>query len=187
MYHNIYDAIVYFLLLIIRLYVHMYAHLERGRTKDFIPGYAYLDQKNDEWKILGGMSVTSWKGKNHAKNDCLLRPSLYRLPHIYCHPKWWRCRPKKTADYYAKRFGFNLTPEEINCDRCLSEGGKLIGYCQTCEIRKCCREKELDNCSICEDQPCEKLQEFHHFSPEAKATFQSLLENQSGWCMVCQL
>jgi hypothetical protein len=83
---------------------------------------------------------------------------------------------EKTAAYYSEKFGFNLKPEEINCDKCLSEGGKLIGYCQSCEIRKCCREKAFDNCSVCNDQPCEKLIKFHEFSPDAKASFEALVK-----------
>ena len=83
---------------------------------------------------------------------------------------------EKTAAFYSDKFGFNLKPEEINCDGCLSEGGKLIGYCQSCEIRKCCREKGLDNCAACEEQPCEKLMKFHEFSPDAKASFKALIK-----------
>ena len=80
----------------------------------------------------------------------------------------------KTAALYAEKFGFNLKPEEINCEGCLSEGGKLIGYCQVCEIRKCCRDKGLDHCINCTEQPCEKLIKFHEFSPDAKAGFDAL-------------
>lgn len=78
---------------------------------------------------------------------------------------------QRTAAFYAERFGFNLKPEEINCDGCLSQGGKLIAYCQSCEIRKCCRDKSLDNCAMCAEQPCEMLTKFHEFSPEAKRSF----------------
>ena len=83
----------------------------------------------------------------------------------------------KTAAFYAQKFGFTLKPEEINCDGCLSEGGKLIGYCQSCEIRKCCRAKALDNCAQCAEQPCEKLIKFHEFSPDAKASFEALVKD----------
>ena len=83
---------------------------------------------------------------------------------------------EKTAAFYSDKFGFNLKPEEINCDGCLSKGGKLIGYCQSCAIRKCCLKKGLDNCAACEEQPCEKLMKFHEFSPDAKASFEALLK-----------
>lgn len=83
---------------------------------------------------------------------------------------------EKTAAFYSEKFGFHLKPEEINCDGCISEGGKLIGYCQSCEIRKCCRIKALDNCAVCDEQPCEKLIKFHEFSPDAKACFDALVK-----------
>ena len=82
----------------------------------------------------------------------------------------------KTAAYYSEKFGFDLKPAEINCDGCSSEGGKLIAYCQTCDIRKCCREKNLENCAVCDQQPCDKLAKFHQFSPDAKASFDSLVK-----------
>lgn len=87
---------------------------------------------------------------------------------------------EKTAAFYSEKFGFNLKPEEINCDGCISEGGKLIGYCQSCEIRKCCREKALYNCTVCDEQPCKKLIKFHEFSPDAKASFDALLNVKSS-------
>ena len=81
---------------------------------------------------------------------------------------------EKTVDLYAQKFGFKLKPEDINCDGCKSESGKLIGYCQSCNIRQCCREKNLENCAHCNDQPCEKLSQFHEFSTDAKASFEAL-------------
>ena len=84
---------------------------------------------------------------------------------------------KKTADFYAEKFGFRIKPEDINCDGCKSEGGKLIGYCQSCEIRRCCREKGLENCTLCNEQPCENLIKFHEFSIDAKTSFEALKMN----------
>lgn len=81
---------------------------------------------------------------------------------------------RKTADLYAKKFGLKLNPEDINCDGCLSVGGKLIGYCQSCEIRNCAKQKAVANCAQCDERPCEKLVQFHQFSPEAKAAFEAL-------------
>ena len=86
---------------------------------------------------------------------------------------------EKTAAMYAEKFGFDLKPEDINCDGCLNEGGKLIGYCQVCEIRKCGREKGLNNCAVCQVQPCDKLTKFHEFSPDAKAGFYALKTRMS--------
>lgn len=80
----------------------------------------------------------------------------------------------RTAAYYAERFGLKLKPEDINCDGCLSQGGRLIGYCLSCEIRACAREKGLAGCAACAEAPCERLAKFHSFSPEAKASFEEM-------------
>lgn len=86
---------------------------------------------------------------------------------------------EKTAAAYSEKFGFKFKPEDINCDGCLSDGGRIIAYCRTCAIRKCCREKGLDNCAICEEQPCDKLTKFHESSPDAKAGFEAFLKEIS--------
>ncbi len=80
---------------------------------------------------------------------------------------------EQTAALYAQKFGLNLPKEEINCDGCLSVGGRHIGYCRVCEIRKCCRDRGLENCACCA-APCEKLLRFHEFSPDARASFEAL-------------
>ena len=77
----------------------------------------------------------------------------------------------KTAAYYKKAYGLGFTPEEINCDGCLSAGNRLIGYCRTCDIRKCCLDKGHANCTACDEQPCEELTQFHEFSPSAKESY----------------
>ena len=87
----------------------------------------------------------------------------------------------KTAAFYKKTYGFDCKPEEINCDGCLSAGGQLIGYCQTCDIRKCCSDKGHANCSVCEEQPCEKMIQFHTFSPDAKASYDRLFINPESF------
>jgi hypothetical protein len=84
----------------------------------------------------------------------------------------------KTADLYSKKFGFSLEPKDINCDGCLSSGGRLIGYCNACAIRKCCNTKGLANCMVCKEQPCDHLKKFHAFSPDAKKSFQKFLKQK---------
>ncbi len=82
-----------------------------------------------------------------------------------------------TAAMYAKNYGLDLKPEEINCDGCHNTNGRLLGYCQACEIRKCGSQKGLENCLVCDESPCDKLNEFHKFSPTAKEVFNTLLKN----------
>jgi len=82
----------------------------------------------------------------------------------------------RTAAMYAEKFGFDLRPEEIDCDGCRSDGGTLMAYCRACVIRECCHAKGFENCALCPDQPCESLAEFHAFSPGGKASFDALRE-----------
>ena len=81
----------------------------------------------------------------------------------------------RTARLYNREFNFNLTPDDINCDGCKSNTGRLIGYCQGCEIRKCGQDKRIDDCTRCREQPCDRLAAFHAFSPQAKKAFDLLL------------
>ena len=83
---------------------------------------------------------------------------------------------EKTAALYAEKFGMVLKKEEINCDGCLGEGDRKIGYCRVCEIRKCCLGRGLKHCGVCPEQPCNQLRRFHEFSPEARAAFEALKE-----------
>lgn len=86
---------------------------------------------------------------------------------------------EKTVALYAEKFEFDLKPEDINCDGCTSVAGRLIGFCQACEIRHCCSGRGLDNCALCDEQPCENLVKFHQFSADAKAGFEAL-KNEVG-------
>jgi hypothetical protein len=86
---------------------------------------------------------------------------------------------QKTVALYEKKFGLKLKPEDINCDGCLSVGARRIGYCQSCEIRKCGMGKKISSCAMCDEQPCEKLKRFHEFSPDAKAGFDALPQKNS--------
>ena len=81
-----------------------------------------------------------------------------------------------TVALYEKKFGLKFKKEDINCDGCLSSGGRLIGYCKSCDIRKCAMEKKVSHCAKCDEQPCNKLMRFHEFSPDAKAGFEALVK-----------
>lgn len=82
---------------------------------------------------------------------------------------------EKTAAFLSEKYGLSFKAKEINCDGCLSSGARLIGYCNTCEVRKCAITKSIESCSVCDEKPCNKLNKFHEFSPEAKASFESLV------------
>lgn len=78
----------------------------------------------------------------------------------------------------AETFGLQYKPEEINCDGCRSQGGRLIGFCTDCAVRNCGMEKAVENCTVCHEQPCDRLVKFHAFSPEAKRSFDAVLRKR---------
>ena len=79
-----------------------------------------------------------------------------------------------TAAVWAEKYGLDVKPEDVNCDGCRNEGGRRMAYCRTCGIRACCSGKGLDNCTLCEEGPCDQLTKFNEFSPEAGAAFEEL-------------
>jgi hypothetical protein len=87
---------------------------------------------------------------------------------------------KKTACFYREMFGFNFEIEYTNCEECRSFRGSSIPCYLTCEIRRCCRQKGLENCGARDEQPCQNLNRFHEFSPDAKACFNELITQQGS-------
>ncbi|MCK4236856.1 MAG: DUF3795 domain-containing protein [Candidatus Krumholzibacteria bacterium] len=75
---------------------------------------------------------------------------------------------REVAELWSKQYSADIKPQDINCDGCLSEGGRLFGHCKVCEIRKCCSEKAIDNCAYCGEYACDKLGSFFQMSPESK-------------------
>jgi len=60
-----------------------------------------------------------------------------------------------------KYLGEEKRVEDItDCDGCKAEGGRLYSNCQKCQIRKCAREKGLENCAYCSEYACDKLSKF---------------------------
>ena len=47
----------------------------------------------------------------------------------------------EVAQEWSRLFKFEIKPEDINCDGCQSDGGRLFNYCKVCKIRKCGKEK----------------------------------------------
>lgn len=74
----------------------------------------------------------------------------------------------EVAEIWSKEYHVEVKPEDINCDGCMAEGGRLVAYCTQCEIRKCCREMCFKNCASCDEYACEKLENIFKMAPEAK-------------------
>lgn len=58
------------------------------------------------------------------------------------------------SDTWDKIYGFRIPAEQIFCEGCMTTGTpKLID--NNCPVRLCVIKRKLDNCSQCEEYPCE--------------------------------
>ena len=58
---------------------------------------------------------------------------------------------RKVAEAWSRDFGMSLTPGDIRCEGCRSEGGALFKHCLTCEVRDCGRNRGVPHCAACSD------------------------------------
>jgi hypothetical protein len=81
---------------------------------------------------------------------------------------------RKVAELWSKMYNHDFKPQDVNCDGCVSEGKRLIGHCNVCEIRKCGQEKKIKNCAYCDEYACEKLNQFFTMAPDTKTTLDKI-------------
>ncbi|SEA34507.1 Protein of unknown function [Desulfuromusa kysingii] len=82
-----------------------------------------------------------------------------------CGLPCWACAYHKDniTDELAQQTaaGIGLAVEEVPCDGCRSERGcsfeNALTDCTGCATKNCVEEKELHNCSECNEFPCEYL------------------------------
>ncbi len=62
-----------------------------------------------------------------------------------------------------------LAPEEMTCNGCASN--------ESCEynVRECCLEKEIENCGICKDYPCKKIENAFEITRENAEKFRDIV------------
>ena len=84
---------------------------------------------------------------------------------------------RKIAELWSKQYNADIKSEDVNCDGCLSDSGRLIGHCKVCEIRKCGQDKKIINCAYCNEYACEKLNQFLEMMPDAKTTLEDIKNN----------
>lgn len=73
---------------------------------------------------------------------------------------------KKVAKQWSSE-SMSFKPEEIYCDGC-NKNERIFSWCNDCPTRKCCREKQLENCAYCEDYFCDNLKQTFDNDPAAK-------------------
>lgn len=85
----------------------------------------------------------------------------------------------ETAADWSSRYNAQITPEQINCDGCRSDGVKFFYCANLCELRKCGMTRNVDNCAGCDEYPCAKLDAFFQVAPQARAALDALRADQS--------
>jgi Protein of unknown function (DUF3795) len=81
---------------------------------------------------------------------------------------------EKTAKEWSKLYGAEIKPEQINCDGCQSEGGRLFGHCLECKIRSCAHDRGFVTCAECPDYSCEQLEQVLQYVPDARAKLEAM-------------
>jgi hypothetical protein len=73
------------------------------------------------------------------------------------------------AKQIKEHYGQECKPEDVtDCDGCKTETGRLNSGSKNCHIRKCARQKGLENCAHCNEYPCEELEKLFTTDPDAE-------------------
>ena len=80
------------------------------------------------------------------------------------------------ARLWSIQYKHDIKPDQINCYGCKGTGKKFF-FCSICGIAKCAVKRGLDNCSLCPDAPCEKLNDMMAMDPNVKKSFDALKKN----------
>lgn len=81
---------------------------------------------------------------------------------------------ERIAKEWAKEYKHEFKIKDINCDGCISRGGRHIGYCSICDVRVCAVAKDVKNCAYCEEYACETLNNFFNMAPQAKKNLEEI-------------
>jgi len=81
---------------------------------------------------------------------------------------------EKIAVQWSKEYNAPFTTEDCLCDGCLASTDRHCSYYSKCPIRACGSEKEVRNCGHCKDYPCQELEKFFGFAPQAKASLETI-------------
>ncbi len=81
---------------------------------------------------------------------------------------------KMMAEEWSEKYGWDLKSDDMVCDGCLVEGGRIFGFCKTCQTRLCARERTMENCAHCEDYGCDKLHVIWGMNASGKANLENI-------------
>jgi hypothetical protein len=80
----------------------------------------------------------------------------------------------ETARKWSELYGTERKIDDINCDGCPGDSGRLFVYCGACEVRACAREKKVATCASCPEYSCARLDAFCAVMPTARTLLEKL-------------
>jgi len=79
------------------------------------------------------------------------------------------------AQQIKKHYGQDCNAEDVtDCDGCKAKSERLFAGSKNCQIRKCGRQKGVENCAYCGEYVCEKLKDFFDIEPTSKASLDEI-------------
>jgi hypothetical protein len=73
------------------------------------------------------------------------------------------------AKLCKEQYGMNYDLSDItDCDGCRAESGRLFSGCHDCAMRKCAKQKAVENCAYCSEYICQRLESFFVHELDAK-------------------
>ncbi|MBW1721704.1 MAG: DUF3795 domain-containing protein [Deltaproteobacteria bacterium] len=86
-------------------------------------------------------------------------------------------RRVEVAELWSNLYGRKILPEEIYCDGCRSQTGRLFSFCSQCPVRRCALENDLELCIYCTNFPCWRLKSVFKAVPESKTRLENLKQS----------
>jgi hypothetical protein len=122
---------------------------------------------------LGGLGFTGCNNQSRKGADEKMSQEMIAYCGLNCitcpiylatrekNPEKQRQEREQIVIAIRKYLGEEKSVEDItDCDGCTTKSGRLYSDCRKCQIRKCAREKGLENCAYCSEYPCRKLSKF---------------------------
>jgi hypothetical protein len=81
---------------------------------------------------------------------------------------------ERAAKVWSEAYDEELTADSIRCNGCKSLTGPHSVTCITCKIRICARDREVENCALCDEYGCDTLEAILVHAPEAREKLEEI-------------